>query len=133
MAVKQNWRKYSYMLGFSLFGFVATFWLFALNIVIVTIGEMIVVPTSQALAANFAPEEMRGRYMAVFSATWGIPAVFGPAAAGMILDNLNPNLLWYLSGFLCAAAAVWYYALHVRLGKQKRFASAPPEQGAIPV
>ena len=45
-----------YMVGFGLFGFVAAYWLFALNIVIVTIGEMIIMPTSQALAANFAPK-----------------------------------------------------------------------------
>lgn len=114
-----------YTVGFGLFGLVAAFWLFALNMVIVTIGEMIVVPTGQALAANFAPEDMRGRYMAVFGATWGIPAIVGPAAAGLILDNLNPNLLWYLAGVLCAIAALWYYALHARLGKQKRFASLP--------
>ncbi|MFZ5908725.1 MAG: MDR family MFS transporter [Chloroflexota bacterium] len=120
-----------YMLGFGLFGFVAAFWLFALNIVIVTIGEMIVVPTSQALAANFAPAEMRGRYMAVFGTSWAIPAIFGPAAAGMILDNLNPNLLWYLAGMLCAVAALGYYALHARLGKQKRFAPAPPGQEPV--
>ncbi len=122
-----------YMLGFGLFGFVAAFWLFALNIVIVTIGEMIVVPASQALAANFAPEDMRGRYMAIFGASWGIPAIFGPAAAGMILDNLNPNLLWYLAGILCAMAALGYYALHARLGRQKRFAPAPPAQEPVTV
>jgi len=116
-----------YMIGFGLFGFVAAYWMFALNIIIITIGEMIVVPTSQALAANFAPEEMRGRYMALFGMSWAIPSIFGPAAAGMILDNLNPNLLWYLVGILCAMAAFGYYALHLRLGGQKRFApTAPP-------
>lgn len=115
-----------YMLGFGLFGFVAVYWLFALNIIIITIGEMIVVPTSQALAANFAPADMRGRYMAVFGMTWAIPSIFGPAAAGIILDNLNPDLLWYLTGILCAIAAFGYYALHIRLGRQKRFAAEPP-------
>lgn len=116
-----------YMLGFGLFGFVTAYWLFALNIVIVTIGEMIIMPTSQALAANFAPEAMRGRYMAVFGLTWGIPSIFGPALAGLVLDNLNPNLLWYVAGLLCAVAALAYYTLHLRLGRQKRFAPAPTE------
>jgi MFS family permease len=116
-----------YMLGFGLFGFVTAYWLFALNIVIITIGEMIIMPTSQALAANFAPEAMRGRYMAVFGLTWGIPSIFGPGLAGLVLDNLNPNLLWYFAGLLCAVAALAYYALHLRLGRQKRFAPAPSE------
>jgi MFS family permease len=116
-----------YMVGFGLFGVVAAYWLFALNIVIITICEMIIMPTSQALAANFAPEAMRGRYMAVFGLTWGIPSIFGPGLAGLVLDNLNPNLLWYMAGLLCAVAALAYYALHLRIGRQKRFAPAPAD------
>jgi MFS family permease len=119
-----------YMLGFGLFGIVTVYWLFALNIVIITIGEMIVVPTSQALAVNFAPEDMRGRYMAVFGLSWTIPSIFGPGLAGLVLDNLNPNLLWYFAAVLCAVSAFAYYALHLRLGRQKRF--VPPSTEALP-
>ena len=121
-----------YMVGFGLFGFVAAYWLFVLNIVIVTIGEMIIMPTSQALAANFAPEDMRGRYMAVFGTTWGVPAIFGPGLAGLVLDNMNPNLVWYIAGLLCAIAAFAYYFLHLRLGMRKRFSPAPAEETLVP-
>jgi MFS family permease len=116
-----------YMLGFSMFGFVTAYWLFALAIVIVTFGEMIIMPTSQALTANFAPEEMRGRYMAAYGLSWSIPATIGPGAAGIILDHYNPNLLWYIGGGLCALAALGYYALHLRLGMQQRFIPKPEE------
>lgn len=101
--------------------------LFALNIVIITIGEMILVPTSQTLAANFAPEDLRGRYMAVFGLAWAIPATIGPGAAGYIIDNFNPNLLWYLGGLLCAVSALAYYILHLRLSARPQFASAKKE------
>jgi MFS family permease len=121
-----------YMVGFGLFGFVSVYWLFVFNIVIVTIGEMIIMPTSQALAANFAPEDMRGRYMAVFGLTWGIPSIFGPGLAGLILDNLNPNLLWYIAGLLCAIAAFAYYTLHLRLGRQRRFAPSAGDKNLVP-
>ena len=121
-----------YMVGFGLFGFVGLYWMFALNIVIVTIGEMIIMPTSQALAANFAPENMRGRYMAFFGLTWSIPSIFGPGLAGIILDNMNPNLLWYVAGILCAIAAFAYYALHLRLGRQKRFSPMPIDENLVP-
>ncbi len=110
-----------YMVGFSMFGFVTAYILFALAIVIVTLGEMIVVPTSQGLAANFAPLEMRGRYMAVYGLSWSIPSTIGPGAAGVILDNLNPNLLWYIGGVLCFVAAFAFYMLHLRLGREQRF------------
>jgi len=36
-----------YMVGFGMFGFVNAYWLFALAIIVVTLGEMLVVPTSQ--------------------------------------------------------------------------------------
>lgn len=113
-----------YVIGFLLFGIVTTFILFALNIVIITIGEMIVVPTSQALVAGFAPEAMRGRYMAVAGLSWAIPSTIGPGAAGYILDNYNPNLLWYIGGALCGISVVAYYLLHLRLGARAEFSPA---------
>jgi len=121
-----------YMFGFSMFGFVGKYWLFVAAIVIVTMGEMLVVPTSQSLATNFAPEEMRGRYMGVFGMVWMIPATFGPGLAGVILDNYNPNLLWYIGGVLCGISALAYFALHARLGKQERFAPAPDDAEVAP-
>jgi MFS family permease len=116
-----------YMIGFSLFGVVNAYWMFAAAIVVITIGEMVVMPTSQALASDFAPAEMRGRYMAVFSLIWMIPATVAPSAAGVILDNFNPNLLWYVGGILCGVSALAFFALHARLGKQGRFAPAETE------
>lgn len=110
-----------YMIGFTMFGFVSAYWMFASAIVVITIGEMLIMPTSQTLAANFAPAEMRGRYMAVFGLSFMIPSTFAPMAAGFILDNLNPNLLWYIGGMLCAVSAFSYWILHLRLGKQARF------------
>lgn len=121
-----------YVIGFTLFGIVTTYLLFALNIVIITIGEMIVMPMSQAIAANFAPEAMRGRYMAVFGLTWAIPSTIGPGAAGYILDNYNPNLLWYVGGVLCGFAVLAYYALHVRLGAKPEFAPAQDDAEPVP-
>ncbi len=41
-----------YLIGFGMFGVVSAYWLFVLAVVIITIGEMIVMPTSQALAAG---------------------------------------------------------------------------------
>jgi len=120
-----------YAIGFLLFGFFTTFILFALNIVIITIGEMIVVPTSQALVAGFAPEDMRGRYMAIAGLSWAIPSTIGPGLAGYIMDNYNPNLVWYIGGALCGLSVLAYYALHLRLGTKPEF--APEQQTGQPL
>ncbi len=122
-----------YMIGFGMFGFVAAYWLFAMAVVIITVGEMVIMPTASALAANFAPEDMRGRYMAVFGLSWAIPATIGPTAAGLILDNYNPNLLWYVGAGICGVAVISFYGLHLWLGRCDRFNPPEPEKEAVPV
>jgi MFS family permease len=114
-----------YAIGFGMFGFISAYPLFILAALIITFGEMLVVPTSQALAANFAPPDMRGRYMAVYGLSAAIPTTIGPGLAGLILDNYNPNLLWYVGGGLCIISALGFYGLHRWLGSQKRFADHP--------
>ncbi len=121
-----------YMLGFGMFGFVTAYWLFAAAIVIITIGEMVIMPTASALATNFAPEDMRGRYMAIFGLSWTLPATVGPSAAGLILDNYNPNLLWYVGAGLCALSVLGFYILHLWLGKRDRFNPPEPESEPLP-
>lgn len=114
-----------FMFGFAMIGFVRGVPLFMLAVVIITIGEMITFPTNRVIAVGFAPAEMRGRYMAIYDLGWTIPATFGPAAAGLILDNFDPDLLWYLGGFLCLLSALGFYVLHLRLGRQPRFMPEP--------
>jgi MFS family permease len=111
--------------GFGMIGFVSGTALFMLAIIIITFGEMIFYPTGQVLAVSFAPAHMRGRYMALYGLAWAIPATIGPAAAGLILDNFDPNLLWFLGGVLCVIAAIGFDVLHLWLGRQKRFAPPP--------
>lgn len=114
-----------FIAGFTMIGVVHTVLLFILAITLITIGEMITFPTNRVIAAGFAPAELRGRYMAIYDLGWAVPAMFGPAAAGLILDNYDPNLLWYLGGVLCGVSAVSFYALHLWLGTQERFAPMP--------
>ena len=103
-----------YAIGFALYGFVSVYSLFVLAMVIITVGEMIVAPMGQALVAKFAPEEMRGRYMAVFGISWGLPFAIGPYLAGLILDNYDPRWLWYIAGVIGLLAVFGFLALHRR-------------------
>ena len=112
-----------YAVGFAMYGVVATNDAFILAMVIITIGEMIVSPVAQALVARFAPEDMRGRYMAIFGISWSIPFMIGPLLAGLILDNLNPNLLWYATGFVGLLSVLVFLYLH----RRARFVDEMPE------
>lgn len=108
-----------YAFGFAMYGFVSLFFFFLLAMVIITIGEMMVSPVGQAIVTQFAPEDMRGRYMAVFGFSWVIPFAIGPLLAGIVLDNLNPNWLWYAAGLLGVIAAAAFYLLEKRVDRAR--------------
>jgi len=107
-----------YLVGFTMYGFVASYALFVVAILLITIGEMIVMPVGQALVARLAPVDMRGRYMAIFGLSWTIPSAVGPWAAGLVLDNYDPNWVWYAAGIISAVAAAGFYILHLRGGSR---------------
>ena len=101
-----------YVIGFSMYGFVSTYVWFVIAMVIITLGEMVVSPVSQALVASFAPEEMRGRYMAVSGFSWGIPFAVGPYLAGLIIDGPTPYMLWYVAGIFGTLSTLGFLALY---------------------
>jgi MFS family permease len=101
-----------YAIGFAMYGFVPTYALFIIAMIIITIGEMVVSPFQQSIVASFAPEQMRGRYMAVSGLSWSISFTVGPYFAGLILDSNNPGLLWALCGVFGLLAAVGFVVLN---------------------
>jgi MFS family permease len=101
-----------YAVGFALYGFVPTFALFVVAMVIITIGEMVVSPFQQSLVASFAPEHMRGRYMAVSGLSWSISFTVGPYFAGLLLDSANPSLLWVFCGLVGILATLGFIVLN---------------------
>ena len=101
-----------YMIGFGMFGFVSTIYMFFIAMAILTVGEMIAMPIGQTAAASFAPEDKRGRYMAVYGFHWAIPTLFGVYAAGLVMDNISPYLVWYLAGILSLISAIGFWLLH---------------------
>ncbi|UCC77958.1 MAG: MFS transporter, partial [Anaerolineales bacterium] len=105
-----------YGLGYVLYGVVSAYALFLSAMVIVTIGEMIFHPTAQAVAAQMAPEDMRGRYMAAYGFTWIIPAIFGTLLSGLIMDNMDPRWVWYATGLAGLTAALAFILLRRQLG-----------------
>jgi MFS family permease len=100
-----------YAIGFAMYGFVPTFALFAVAMIVITIGEMVVSPFQQSVVAGFAPEHMRGRYMAVSGLSWSISFTVGPYFAGLLLDSSNPDLLWMFCGVIGILATLGFLVL----------------------
>ncbi len=106
-----------YAVGFAMYGLVASYPFFLLAMVIITMGEMFVAPVGQTIVAHLAPEDMRGRYMAVFGFSWVLPTAVGPLLAGLIMDNADPRWVWYAAGILGLIAGGAFYLLEWRVGR----------------
>lgn len=100
-----------YAVGLAIFGLTASYGLFVLAIVIATLGELLVQPTAHAMVARFAPRTMRGRYMAIYGFTWPLAQGVGPLAAGLVMDNADPRLVWFAGALLAVAAALGFLRL----------------------
>ena len=105
-----------YAVGFGMFGVVSGYGWFVAAMVIITIGEMIVAPVEQTLVIDFAPENMRGRYSAIFGFVWIIPWAIGPLGAGLIMDHFDPRLMWVIAFGIGMLSTIGYLGLHARAG-----------------
>jgi MFS family permease len=85
---------------------------FLLGMIILTCGELLLVPTATAYSANLAPPHMRARYMGAFSLSFRIGAGIGPLAGGLLSDQIAPVATWYgaLISCLIATAGFGYLA-----------------------
>jgi len=88
------------------------FWGFWMSMVIMTVGELILMPTSSTYAASLAPADMRGRYMSIYGLSWSAALGIAPVMGGFMSDTLGPVTTWY-GGFVAGAlSTAWFAALH---------------------
>lgn len=99
---------------------------FLASMVLLTVGELIMVPTSTTFAANLAPPEMRGRYMGLYALTWSVSFGIGPVLGGYLHDQLAPVAIWYFGLVLGLAAAVGFLLLQRSLRRKPEMALTNP-------
>ena len=105
-----------YLVGLTAYGVVSSLVVFAGAMALISLGEMLAMPTAQALVALLSPRDMRARYAAFYGFSWVIPQALAPLGAGLIMDNLNPAWVWYACGLVCALTIAGFWALHLRTG-----------------
>ena len=71
----------------------------AVVIVLFVIGEMLWVPTSQAVVAALAPADIRGAYMGVFGGTWSVGWALTPFLGLQVRSAYGDATMW-----MCVAA-----------------------------
>jgi MFS family permease len=79
--------------------------------VVLTIGEMLSMPITNAIVAERAGAESVGRYMGVYTLAFSTAFVIGPIAGTAVYQNLGPQYVWYGAGVAGVVLALAFVAL----------------------
>jgi predicted MFS family arabinose efflux permease len=88
---------------------------------VVGLAETLLSPTLLAIVHDVAPDELRGRYNAVYNFSWQLGPVLGPALAGVAIGAGHGDALFLGLAAACAATAVFTL----------RFAAAVPRRANL--
>jgi MFS family permease len=100
-----------YALGVGSVALMSNFWGFWVSMIILTFGELILVPTGTTYAANRAPADLRGRYMTIYWFTWGLARAAAPLVGGLLNDQIAPQAIWIGGLMIGTVSAVILLAL----------------------
>jgi len=84
-----------YAIGAGSVALMSSFWGFWLSMVILTFGELTLVPTASKYVADRAPDDLRGRYMSIHWLGWGLARTLSPLIGGFLNDAIAPKAIWY--------------------------------------
>ena len=85
--------------------------IFVAFVLFFTLAEMVLEVAGASLAAELAPTRLRGTYLALFGACFGVACGFSPIVAGALLEARLPPLIWTIQVATAASAAVGVEAL----------------------
>jgi predicted MFS family arabinose efflux permease len=93
--------------------------MFVLVMFVFVVGEMLWVPTSQAIVAGLAPEDVRGAYMGAFGSTGAFGFALGPFIGLQLRGAYGDDAAWYFfAAVSVVAAASGAAAVRAALGRQ---------------
>ena len=100
-------------------------------ILVFVVGEMLWVPTSQAIAAALAPADLRGAYLGAFSSMGAFGFAVAPFTGLLVRDAAGDTAMWaFFAAMSIVSAAVG--AAAVRLAYSRRVAPAPAVEAPAP-
>jgi MFS family permease len=101
-----------YALGVGSVALMNHFWGFWLSMVILTFGELTLVPTASTFVADIAPPYLRGRYMSMHWLGWGMARTLAPIIGGFLNDNIAPRAIWIGGLLIGLTSALGIFLLH---------------------
>jgi predicted MFS family arabinose efflux permease len=76
------------------------------SVVLMTVGEMLSFPFSNALAMDKAPKNQMGEYLALYTMAFAFSHIVGPNLGVQIADKWGYNACWLVMGAICIIAVL---------------------------
>ena len=79
---------------------------FVIAAILWSLGDLFLLTRYLTQASGLAPDQARGRYLAVFGLSWGIATTIAPLTVTQLLESAGPRGLWLTSAAVAVALAV---------------------------
>lgn len=88
-----------------------------IGMLLMTIGEMIAFPFSNAIAMDRAKQGKQGEYMALYSMAFSIAHIFGHNSGMRSIATFGYTTTWYIISFICLLGILLLFYLKTRSNK----------------
>jgi predicted MFS family arabinose efflux permease len=106
----------SLLMGISFYALLINFWagILVVNMVLISIGEMLAFPFSNTFAIGRAPKGHEGRYMALYTMSFSTAHIISSKMGMEIIGNVGYQTNWFVMGscgILATGCCIWLQKL----------------------
>lgn len=106
-------------LSFLILNFTSWSGVLIIGMVLMTVGEMVAFPFSNAFAVNRAQKGNQGEYMALYSMSFSIAHIFGHNAGLQMTASFGFDNTWYIVSGIAALCALILFVLNRNLNSKR--------------
>jgi MFS family permease len=94
--------------GYGIYGFASSIGIYAVGVVLWTVGELVGSPVAPAVIAELSPPYRKGFYQGLLGSAYGLSYFTGPAIGGLIYSYTSAEILWALCLAISLVVALGY-------------------------
>ncbi len=113
------WGMVLLALSFLVLNLSDSFSILIVGMVLMTLGEMIGSPFSNALALEMAPKGRKGSYMGLYSMSFSVSHIFGHNGGMNLVDQFGYRNTWFIVVGILVVVSVMTLWLHQRVQKKR--------------
>lgn len=99
-----------YALGYFIMGLVGSYAVAIVAMAVITLGEIVVAPTTLAVVGQLSPENSRGRYMGFYGLAETLGISTGPLLGGILLDGFSQGMaVWGTIGSVALVTTLGFH------------------------